>query len=106
MQLDTFLQSVGQNSGLNNTQTNIGSWISTSRLMSYLFGAAGIILLFMLITAGYGYIFSRGDPKAVQVAQSRITTSLTGLLLLFASFWIVKLVGQFFGITIFEQIFI
>lgn len=74
-------------------------------VIPYLYGAAGIILLVMLTTSGYSYMFSRGDPKGIQVAQSRITTSLIGLFLLFASFWIVKLVGQFFGITIFGQLF-
>lgn len=71
-------------------------WIN--EILPYVFGAAGIILLFMLLTSGYQMIFSKGDPKAMQIAQSKITSSLVGIVILFASFWIVQLVFQFLGI--------
>lgn len=76
-----------------------------SIVIPYVFGAAGTVLLIMLITAGYQMIFSRGDPKAMQIAQSRITSALVGILVLFFSFWIVKLIGQFLGISVFDNLF-
>lgn len=72
-------------------------WISDN--LKYVFGAAGIILLLMLITAGYQIIFSKGDPKAMQVAQSRITTSLVGIVILFAAYWISQIVLNFLGVN-------
>ena len=87
--------------GISGAQTP--SRIITS-ILPYVFGAAGIILLLMLITAGYQYIFSKGDPKAMQIAQSRITSSLIGIVILFTSFWIVKLVGQFLGVAVFTSV--
>lgn len=76
-----------------------------SDLIPYVFGAAGIVLLLMLLVAGYQILFSRGDPKAMQIAQSRITTSIIGLVILFMSFWIVRILGQFLGIALFSSLF-
>ncbi len=68
--------------------------------LPYIFGAAGIILLFNLISSGIKMMTSAGDPKAMQAAQAKITTSLIGILILFGSFWIVTLVLQFLGINL------
>ena len=95
------LDSIGASAGVNNP-TNPASLVTS--VLPYIYGAGGLILLVMLITAGYQMIFSRGDPKAMQIAQSRITTSLVGIIILFASFWIVRLIGQFLGVSIFSQI--
>ncbi len=67
-------------------------------ILPYLFGIAGIVLVFMLISAGFKLMTSAGDPKAMQAAQSKITTSVLGIVIMFVSFWIVKIILQFFGI--------
>lgn len=67
--------------------------------LPYLFGISGIILIFNIVTSGFKLMTSRGEPKAIEAAQSKITTSLIGILILFASFWIINLVMKFFGIS-------
>jgi len=91
-----MLDSIQNESGVNLNITSPGQFVSDN--LKYVYGAAGIVLLFMLISAGYQMIFSRGDPKAMQVAQSKITTSIIGIVILFASFWIVEIILDFFGI--------
>ena len=68
-------------------------------LLPYIFGIAGILLLLNLIASGFKMMMSKGDPKALQGAQAKLTTSAIGILILFTSFWIVQLVLQFFGIS-------
>ena len=76
------------------------------KLLPYIFSLAGIILLFQALAAGYQMIFSRGEPKAMQIASSKLTTSIVGILIIFVSFWVVKIIGDFFDFPIFSQIFI
>ena len=66
--------------------------------LPWIFGAAGIILLLNIVSAGIKMMTSAGEPKALGAAQAKLTTSLIGILILFASFWIVNLVMQFLGI--------
>lgn len=61
---------------------------------------AGIFLIFQLITAGYGYLSSNGDPKKTEAAWSKITQSLIGLIIVASSFVIASIVGSFLGIDI------
>lgn len=71
-----------------------------AQLLPYIFGAAGIILLFIIISSGFNMMMSKGDPKAMQVAQGKITTAVVGIIILFTSFFIVQLLLQFLGIGI------
>jgi predicted secreted protein len=56
---------------------------------------SGLILLFYFVMGGIGMISSAGkdDPKAAEQAKSMITTAVTGFVVVFLSYWIVKLVG-------------
>jgi hypothetical protein len=67
--------------------------------LPWIFGVAGIILLLNIITSGLKMMTSQGEPKTLQAAQAKLTTSLIGILILFGSFFIVKLIMQFFGIN-------
>ncbi len=64
------------------------------------FVLAGLILLFFFIMGGIGMISSAGknDPKAAEQAKQTITSALIGFIVVFASYWIVKLIGQLLGI--------
>lgn len=83
--------------------TTVGEILGS--LMPYLFSAAALILLVYMVFAGIQLMTSRGDPKGVQGAQAKITTSLIGFIVVFLAYALVKLIGQVFGITIFTQIF-
>lgn len=71
-----------------------------TKALPYIFGAAGIILLLIIISSGYQMMISKGDPKVMQLAQGKLTTALVGILILFASFFVVQLILKFLGIDI------
>lgn len=85
------------------TTTKPGEIITN--LLPYLFGAAGIILLFMIISSGYQMMTSAGDPKKMQAAQGKLTTSIIGVLILFVSFFIVQLLFKFLNLPTTVKIF-
>lgn len=60
---------------------------------------AGLILLFYFILGGIGMISSAGqnDPQKAEQAKKTITSALIGFIVVFASYWIVKLLGQLLG---------
>jgi len=76
-----------------------------SSLVPYLFVIAGLLLLLYLIFGGFGLLTSRGDPKAVASAKERITFAVVGFVIVFASYWIVQIVGQILGIQAVQDIF-
>lgn len=69
-----------------------------TELLPYLFGIAGIILILNIIVSGYQMMTSAGEPKVLQMAQAKITTSLIGIVIIFLSFWLVILIMKFFGV--------
>lgn len=85
--------------------TSIGDFIG--KTLPYIFGAAGIALLIYLILGGFQLMTSRGDPKAAQSAQAKITNAVIGFIVVIFAFFIVQIFGLIFGIkgTAFGQIF-
>ena len=90
---------------VNNQQLKLGNFITI--IIPYIFSAAGLALLIYLILGGLQMMTSRGDPKAMQSAQAKITNALIGFVIIIIAFFIVQLLGQLFGIqgTLFGQIF-
>ncbi len=70
-----------------------------SLFLNIAFVVAGIILLFFFIMGGIGLISSAGrnDPQKNEQAKKTITSAVIGLVVVFASYWIVKLIGQLLG---------
>jgi len=66
-------------------------------LMPYVFSISGIVLLFMIIAAGYQLLTSAGNPEGMEKGKKRLTAALTGFILIFAAFWILQLVEVFIG---------
>lgn len=81
--------------GITTPPANFGEIIT--KTLPYIFGAAGIILLFNIISSGFKMMTSVGDPKVMQSAQGKISTSLVGIVILSASFWAVQLLMKFLG---------
>ena len=71
--------------------TDIGTLIGN--ILPYIFGAAAIALLIYLILGGFQLMTSRGDPKAAQGAQAKITNALIGFLIVIFAYVIVRLFG-------------
>jgi hypothetical protein len=59
-----------------------------------------VIFFFMLIVGAIKWISSGGDKQALEGAKGTITSALIGIVILFATFAIIKLIQYFFGITI------
>lgn len=80
--------------------TDIGAL--ASRTIQLSFSAAGIILLFLFVAGGIGIIASAGsdNPEGVEKGKKAISAALTGFIVVFASYWIVKLIEIITGITI------
>lgn len=75
-------------------------------ILPYVFYGAGIALLIYLVMGGLQLMLSRGEPKAVQAAQAKITNALIGFIVVAFAFAIVSILGNIFGITVFGHIFI
>ena len=58
----------------NNVPVDIATLIGN--ILPYIFGAAGIALLIYLVLGGFQMMTSRGDPKAMQSAQGKITNAI------------------------------
>jgi heme O synthase-like polyprenyltransferase len=61
-------------------------------------GLAGLVALFFIIYAGIKLLLSSGDTKKVESARSTLIFAIIGLLLVFFSFAIVRLVGVLTGV--------
>lgn len=69
-----------------------------TRLLDYVFPIVGILLLLYLLSGGIQLMTSRGDPKAIEAAKQKITNAVIGVVIVFASYWLVQVVISFLGI--------
>lgn len=67
--------------------------------VNWLLAGAGTVALFMIIYSGIKFINSGGDPKSIDSARKTFLYSLLGLILIFASFAIVNLIGRITGVS-------
>jgi hypothetical protein len=65
-----------------------------------LFVSGVLFFFFMLIWGAISWIISGGDKAYIESSRSRITNALVGLVILFSTFAVVKLIEAFFGIDI------
>lgn len=91
-----------QGVGLPNFKFGLGTAQQPSDVINaivpYVFAAAGIALLVYLVMGGLQMMTSKGDPKAMQGAQAKITNALLGFVIVFVSYWIVQLFGKILGL--------
>lgn len=111
MDIKTYFFNQGQ-TGASTSQfqslTGVGNLVSL--FLNIAFVVAGIILLFFFIMGGIGMMGSAGqnDPQKLEQAKKTLTSALIGFIIVFASFWIVQLIGQLLGLqrlTVFQQLF-
>lgn len=88
---------------VNKSDLTLGEIVSG--IIPWIFYIAGFALLLMLVFGGFQLLTSAGDKNAVEAAKKRITNSIVGFVIIFASYWIVQLVGKILGINIFSQLF-
>ena len=62
--------------------------------------AAAVVFVFIMILGAISWITSGGDKQQVESARGRILAAVIGLVILFAVWAIIRLLGTFFGINI------
>src|SRR5258708_32950215 len=77
------------------TAITIGGIISGA--ISLILVVAAILFFFMLVIGGIRWILSGGDKGQTEAARNQITAALVGLVIVFAAWAIVTLIGQLFG---------
>ena len=90
----------GQGGGVTSLTTLSGVGGLVSLFLNIAFVVAGLILIFYFIFGGISLIGSAGanDPQKIEEAKKTVTSALIGLIIVFASFWIVKLILQLVGL--------
>lgn len=63
-------------------------------------GFAGIVLFILLLVAGFKYITSGGDPKAVEGARKTLTSAIVGLIVILVSYLILVLIETITGVRV------
>ncbi len=69
-------------------------------LIGLMLTVGAIVFFFMILFGAIQWILSGGDKASVEAARGRITQALIGIIVLFSVFAIIKLVENFFGISI------
>jgi hypothetical protein len=82
---------------------NIGALMSN--VLALLFFLAGLLTFFFIVVGGIQWITAGGDAKAAQAARDRITAAVVGLIVVVAAFAITLILGQVFGIDLFDYQF-
>lgn len=63
---------------------------------------AAILTFAYLVWGGIQWILSGGDKQQTQAARDRITMALVGLAIVAAAWALMKIIGYFFGIDVFQ----
>ncbi|MGI5826178.1 MAG: hypothetical protein ACOX50_02065 [Patescibacteria group bacterium] len=84
---------------------SLGSLISV--ILKNVYVAAGVLLFVLLLFGSISIILGAGgnDPKKAGQGRKAIIAAVTGFLFIFASYWIVQIVGFITGIEIFNPEF-
>lgn len=69
-----------------------------SRLLTFLFPLAAVILALVIIWGGYDFLLSGGESDKIQAGRAKITYGIIGFVLLSISFIMAKLIGAIFGL--------
>lgn len=70
------------------------------QLVSVIVGLGFVATLVMLIMAGFKYLTSGGEPKAIQAAHQTATWALLGILFLAVAWLLLQLIQGFTGIEV------
>ena len=71
-------------------------------LVSAILGFAGIVFFILLISGGFKFITSGGDPKAVESAKKTLTYAIGGLIVLLLSYLFLILIKEITGVDVTE----
>lgn len=78
------------------TINTVGDLIN--RLMTFLIPLTVIILFFVLVWGGVGFLTSKGSPEKIKSATAKITAGVIGFVLFLLAFLITRVLSNIFGI--------
>ena len=81
-------------------ETGIGTIIQS--VITILFIVAVVLALGFLIYGGIKWIISGGDKTKVEAARGTIVAALVGLVLVFLAYFVLNIIGNFFGLNLFD----
>lgn len=79
---------------------NVGAIFSD--ILKYLYPLAGLILFFVLIASGFQLLFASGNEETIKKATKKITSAIIGFVILFISFWLIKLLEFILGVKLLQ----
>ncbi len=79
---------------------SVGDLLSGLLTIAIIFGALAVFIY--LIWGGFDWLTSGGDSGKIEKAQKKITSALIGFAIIAAAYGLMKLIGAFFGIDIFN----
>ena len=87
---DQFQSSLGRGTGIGDIISNI---------ISIAFVLAGIIFLFLLVGGGFALVAGAGsdNPEQAQKGKQAVTAAVIGFVVVFAAYWIVRLLEALLG---------
>lgn len=62
--------------------------------------AGGVVIFFMIVFGGFTIIAGAGNPDKIKDGTKTITSAIIGLLVLFASYWIIQIIQVITGVAI------
>jgi len=90
-----------QDSNAESTYTSFGGLVSN--ILPNVFIASGIIVLLLIIGGGLTMILNSGNQDAQSNGKKIITGAIIGLVVLFASYWIVQIIQILTGVPILDS---
>ena len=87
------LEEAGEEAGLPQ-ETNIGALVG--KILRYVLGLLGIILVVIIIIGGFMWMTSAGNPEKVQKAKAIITNGIIGLVIIVFSYIIANFIIERF----------
>ncbi len=87
-------------SGLKFTDYNTLAGDIVSRILLFAILGAGLYFFVRLISAGYTYLTSLGEPAKIQSASKELLNAVIGLLVVISAYFIAQIIQVVLGIKI------
>lgn len=87
-----------QGDNATNTYSNASDLLNN--ILPNVYVAAGVVIFFMFILGGFKVISSASDSHKMEEGKKTITFAIMGLLVVFASYWIIQLIQVVTGLQI------
>ncbi len=93
---DNFLISTG-GQPVKNIYRNPATLVYLTTRLLFIFG--GVVFFFLILFYGFKIAFANDKKKILADSKQYLTTGIIGLVLMFAAYWIVEIVGKLTKIT-------